>query len=121
MLIVPVDDYSPIYCGDTGNPFSIFVVHKNGFQSILDSTITMHMQDVDNPAMIKTCNGVWDIDPSDNGRATYTYQPSDVDTSGSWYMWVKIVLANGGVIHPDDGTGSGKPKILVINPLPSGV
>lgn len=120
-IIIPIDDYSPIMQGDTGNTFSIYVVHKNGFQSIVGSTITMHMQNVDDPSDIKTCNGTWIIDSSDNGKASYQYQDADVDTPGSWYMWVKIVLSNGGIIHPDDGTGSGLPKILVIKPLPNGV
>lgn len=121
MTVIPIDDYSPILQGDTGTQFSVFVAHKNGFQSILGSTITMHMQDVDNPATIKTCSGPWAIDPNDTGKAAYTYQAADVDTPGNWYMWVKVVLANGETIHPDDGTGSGKPKILEILPLPSGV
>lgn len=121
MTVIPIDDYSPILQGDTGTPFSVFVAHKNGFQSMLGATITMHMQDVDNPATIKTCSGPWSVDPSDNGHASYQYQASDVDTPGSWFMWVKVALASGDVLHPDDGTGSGFPKILVIKPLPSGV
>lgn len=118
-IVIPIDDYSPIYQFDTGTPFSIFVAHKNGFQSILGATITMSMQNVDDPSIIKVCTGVWTIDSSDNGKASYQYQPSDVDTVGSWKMWVKVVLPNGNTIHPDDGTG--QPKILVIESLPSGV
>ena len=118
-MIIPVDDFSPIIQGDTGNPFSILVVNKqNDFESILGATITMHMQNVDNPATIKTCSGTWTIDPLDNGKASYAYQSGDVDTPGSWMMWVKIVLS-GKPVHPDDGKGS--PKILVILPLPTGV
>ena len=116
-----VDDFSPINVGDTGNPFSIYVANKNGFQRILGSTVTMTMQNVDIPNVIKTCAGPWTIDSNDNGKAYYQYQASDVDTAGSWYMRVKIVLPNGGIIHPDDGTGSGMPKILVIKSLPIGV
>lgn len=118
MVIVPIDDYSPILVGDTGNTFSIQVLHKNGYKSILGASITMKMQNVDNPTTIKTCTGIWSIDPADNGKASYQYQASDVDTAGSWYMWVKVVL-NGKPVHVDDGAGN--PKILVIKPLQSGL
>jgi hypothetical protein len=77
------------------------------------------MQNVDDPSTIKTCTGPWTIDPADNGKASYQYQAADVDTPGLWRMWIKIVLPNGGILHPDNGQGS--PKVLVINPLPSGV
>lgn len=118
-MIVPIDDFSPVYVGDTGNPFSILVVDKqNNFNSILGSTITMHMQNVDSPATIKTCSGTWTIDSTDNGRASYAYQSADVDTAGNWYMWIKIIMS-GKPVHPDDGAS--KPKILVILPLPTGV
>jgi hypothetical protein len=117
-LIVPIDDYSPIYVGDTSNPFIIQVLHKNGYESILGATITMHMQNVDDPSTIKTCSGAWSVDVGDNGKASYQYQSADVDTAGNWYMWVKIIIG-GKTVHPDDGAG--KPKILVILPLPTGV
>lgn len=116
--IVPVNDYSPIYQGDTGTPFSIYVAQKNGFKSILGATITMVMQSVSNPTVFQTCTGPWLIDPSDNGRASYTYQAADVAVADSFKMWVKIVL-NGKPIHVDDGNGN--PVVLVILPLPSGV
>ena len=119
-LIVPIDDYSPITKGDTGNAFSVTVLHKNGFLSILGADISMTMQNVEDPNDIKTCSGTWTIDPLDNGKASYTYQDGDVDTPGSWYMRVKMVLSNGKTIHPDDGTENALPKILVIKPLQSG-
>lgn len=118
MTVVPIDDYSPIYVGDTGNPFIIQVLHKNGYESLVGSTITMSMQNVDNPATIKPCSGNWTIDSSDNGKASYQYEASDVDTPGEWRMWVKIVK-NGKTLHPDDGNGNA--KVLVILPLPTGV
>jgi len=120
-LIIPKDDYSPILQGDTGAPFSIEVIHVNGYESILGSDISLKMQNVDDPDDIKECTGPWTIDSHDNGKASYEYQPADVDTPGSWYMWVKIVLSNGKPLHPDDGTGSGKPKVLKIVPLQSGL
>lgn len=115
--VIPVDDFSPIFVGDTGNPFSIYVVHKNGFMSILGATITMKLFNATTNT-IKTCSGSWTIDSNDNGKASYAFQAGDVDTAGSWQIW--ITITKGGLpIHVDDGTGN--PKILVINPLPIGV
>lgn len=116
--VIPVNDYSPILQGDTGNPFSIYVAQKNGFKSILGATITMVMQSVTNPLTLQTCTGPWAIDPSDNGKASYTYQAADVAIADSWKMWIKIVIG-GKPVHVDDGTGN--PIVLVILPLPSGV
>lgn len=118
MTIVPVDDYSPVYAGDTLKPFVICVLHKNGFESLLGATISMHMQNVDDPSIIKTCSGPWVVDVLDNGRASYAYQATDVDTAGQWRMWVKIVIG-GKTVHLDDGAGN--TKILVIEALPTGV
>lgn len=118
MAIIPANDYSPVFQGDTGNAFSIYVAQVNGFKSILGATITMHMQNVDNPATIKACTGAWSIDSLDTGKASYTYQAGDVDTAGSWYMWITITIA-GKPLHVDDGQG--KPIILIILPLPVGV
>jgi len=116
--VIPINDFSPIIQGDTGNPLSIYVAQENGFKHILGATITMKMQNVDVPATIKTCSGPWSIDALDNGRASYTYQSADVADVGSWYLWIKIVM--GGLpVHVDDGSGT--PVILVIKPLPVGV
>ncbi len=118
MAIIPADDFSPIMQGDTGNPFNILVIRKDGsVDSILGATITMSMQNVDT-LVVKTCTGPWVIDPADNGKASYQYQAGDVDTAGLWKMWVKVVIA-GRPIHPDDGQGN--PKVLEIKPLPVGV
>jgi len=115
--VIPVDDYSPVFVGDTGNPFSIYVAHKNGYMSIVGATITMKLHNVAT-GVIKTCSGTWTIDPSDNGKANYTFQAGDVDTAGNWEIWITIIK-NGLPVHVDDSTGN--PKILVINPLPAGV
>lgn len=116
-IIVPVDDYSPIMQGDTGNPFVIHVLHKNGYMDLTGATITMKMENVDD-GTIKTCMGPWTIDPTTVYKASYGYQANDVNTAGSWYMRIKIVIS-GGIVHPDDGSGTA--KILVIEPLRSGL
>jgi len=115
--VIPIDDFSPIFVGDVGNPFSIYVAHKNGYMSLIGTTITMKLFNATTNTL-KTCTGPWTIDPLDTGKASYQYQAGDVDTVGSWQIWIKILL---GVnpIHVDDGTGN--PKILVINALPTGV
>lgn len=119
-LIVPINDYSPVYQGDTGNAFIIQVLHLNGYLSILGATITMVMQSVSDPTIFHTCDPTkWTIDSLDNGRASYAYQTADVAIADSWKMWIKIVLSSGRVVHVDDGKGS--PIILVVLPLPSGV
>jgi hypothetical protein len=115
--IVPIDDFSPIIAGDTGNPFIIRVLHKNGSMDLTGATITMKMQSVSDPTVVKTCTGPWIVAP-DGKSASYGYQANDVNTADSWYMWIKVTIA-GKSVHPDDGSGT--PKILVIEPLPAGV
>ncbi len=116
--IVSVDYFSPVFVGDIGNPLCIQVLHKDGsIVSILGATISMEMQSVTNPATIKVCTAPWVINPENDGRAFYRFQPGDVDTVDSWYMWIKIVIG-GRVVHLDDGAGN--VKILVILPIPVG-
>jgi hypothetical protein len=117
-IVVPIDDYSPIREGDTGNNFIIQVIHENGYDDLSGATISMTMQNVDDPDNIKVCNGPWSIDSINTYKASYQYQDADVDTPGSWLLWIKILI-NGRPVHPDDGKGS--PKILIIKPLPDGV
>ena len=117
--IIPIDDYSPIFVGDVGNPLSIYVAHKNGFLSILGATIAMNLYNAATNT-IKTCSGTWTIDGSDNGKASYVYQSGDVDTAGEWQMWITITIG-GKPVHLDDGTGAGTTKILVVNALPAAV
>ena len=116
--IIPVNDYSPIFQGDTGNPFSVYVAQKNGFMKILGATITMVMQSATDPTTFQTCSGPWAINPLNNGQASYSYQIADVAIADTWKMWIKIVL-NNLPVHVDDGAGN--PIVLVILPLPSGV
>lgn len=115
--VIPVDDFSPVFVGDIGNPLSIYVAHANGFMSILSATITMKLFNVATNTL-KTCSGTWVIDGSDNGKASYDYQSGDLDTVGNWQIWITITIG-GEAIHLDDGLGN--PKVLVVNALPVGV
>jgi len=85
--------------------------------SLIGATITMKLHNTAT-GVIKVCNGIWIVDSNDSGKAYYQYQAGDVDTAGSWEIWVTITK-NGLPVHVDDGTGN--PKILVILPLPVGV
>lgn len=109
---IPVDDFSPIFVGDVSNPLSLYVAHLNGFLNNL-ATVTMKLFNAATNTL-KTCSGTWTIDPANNGKASYVFQSGDVDTAGTWQIWI---IANG--VHLDDGTGN--PKVLVILPLPPGV
>jgi len=117
MTVIPINDYSPIFAGDTGNPLSIYVAQENGFKHIVGATIAMKMRNTDTGA-IKTCGPNWTIDPLDNGRASYVYQVGDVDVAGDWELWISITIS-GKAVHVDDGAGN--PIILQILPLPTGV
>jgi hypothetical protein len=116
-IIVPIDDFSPIFVGDTGNPLSIQVLHKNGYKDLSGATVTMKLFNATTNT-VKTCGPHWTI--GSNGQASYAYQGADVDTAGSWEMWIDVEIG-GEPLHLDDGTGSGLPKILVIKSLPLGV
>src|SRR5258708_35463476 len=104
--VIPVDDYSPIFVGDTSNPFSIYVAHKNGLMTILGTTITMKLFNTATNT-IKTCTGPWTIDSRDNGKASYVYQSVEGDTFGRGQLCIKIVLG-GRPGHVDDGTDNRK-------------
>lgn len=116
--VVSIDYFSPVFQGDTGNPLCIQVLHGDrSIFSLLGASISMEMQNTADLS-IKACTGLWGIDSANTGKAFYPYQASDLNTVGSWYLWIKIIL-NGKKIHVDDGAG--KPKILVIESLPVGV
>lgn len=115
--IIPADDYSPRFQGDTAKPLVVRVVHINGVEDLTGATFSLSMQSVEDPDIIKMCTGPWDVSSE---TAIYSYQPEDVDTVGSWKLWIKMVI-DGDTGHLDDGKGEGEPKVLVIKPLPSGV
>lgn len=116
-LIIPKDDYSPIYVGDTRSGLSVQAIHVNGTEDISEATITLKLRNT-TTGEIKTCSGPWQRNLTQNWRAFYRYQPTDVDTPGDWEIWIDAET-DGEPLHLDDGTGN--PKILQILPLPSGI
>jgi hypothetical protein len=106
-----IDDYSPIYIGDTLVPLSVQFLHKDGTAvSLSGATISMKMESQDNPLTVKNCTGTWFIDDATNGKAHYQWQASDVATVGMWMLYAKITI--GGLPVTAD------PKILEILPAP---
>lgn len=107
-----IEDYSPIFCGDTGAPFApVFqTLDENGKTIAYDLTGTsISTIAVDADGTIKTWNGTWTTDDAVNGRAHYNYQSVDVDTAGIWKVYT-ILTKNGKPLHA-------QMKLLQINEM----
>ncbi len=88
-----IDDYSPVYCGDVGAPFAPQFTHKDGTPvNLSGATISMLMEEQNDPSNIKTCTGTWTIDNAANGQAHYQWQATDIDTVGMWTLFIKITI-----------------------------
>src|SRR5690242_18771620 len=91
-----VDDFSPMYVGDTLVPFSPVFRHADGSAFNLNTaTIAMKMQDLE--GNLKTCHGLWLIDDAANGKAHYQWQSSDVDTAGTWNLYITVTIGGASV------------------------
>ena len=118
-----VEDFSPIYVGDTGAPFNQIFLRKDGSpENLTGATISMKMQQVisigtvaEPTGVVKTASGTWLIDDAANGITHYIYASGDVDTAGTWNLYIVITIG-GKPLHGDNGNGS--PKQLVILPAP---
>lgn len=112
MVVIPIDDYSPISKGDTGAPFIPHFINKFTVKPVdlIGCTISMKMQNADDPENVKVCNGPWTVLDAANGIASYEYQDGDVDTVGTWNMSIKITK-NSKPVHADS-------KQLVIEAAP---
>lgn len=97
-MAVIVEDYSPIYVGDTAAKLAPSFQHKDGsVVSLAGLTISMKMQDqYNNP---KTCTGTWVIDDVSNGIAHYIYTANDVNTVGIWKLFIKLTDGSGNPVH----------------------
>lgn len=104
-----IDDFSPIYQGDTGAPFNPVFTHLDGSPvSLSGATITMKMEN--HAGTIITCVGTWTITDAINGKASYAYTSTDVATVGVWLLYITITIA-GKPVHADT-------KTLEILPAP---
>lgn len=98
-MTIIADDYSPVYCGDTGAPFDPVFVHKDGTAvDLTGATITMIM--VDAEGNTKTAAGTWIITNAANGQASYSYASTDVAVAGNWTLYITITI-NSKPVHAD--------------------
>jgi hypothetical protein len=104
-----INDFTPIWVGDTGAPFISHFSHQDGsLVNLTGSTISMKMED--SGGNIKICLGTWTIDDAINGLAHYSYASTDVDTPGVWTLFITITTG-GKPLHCDE-------KLLEIRKAP---
>jgi hypothetical protein len=104
-----INDFTPIWVGDTGAPFIPQFSHQDGSPvNLTGATISMKMED--SGGNVKTCSGVWIIDDAANGKAHYSYASTDVNTSGVWTLFIAITIG-GKPLHCDE-------KLLEIRNAP---
>lgn len=98
-----IDDYSPVYQGDTGAPFNPVFTHLDGTAvNLTGAALTMKMQGVSagESGTVIICTGTWTITDATNGKASYAYTSTDVATIGVWQMYITITIA-GKPVHAD--------------------
>lgn len=105
--ITSVDDFSPVYEGDTLVSFSPQFWQWNGTTSAfaaLDITnLTPGMKMTDGTT-IKTCSGAWTKPDPTHGIASYAWQSADVDASGVWTLYITLTDGGGHVGHTETKT-----------------
>lgn len=103
-----IDDFSPMYAGDTLSPFSPQFNHKDGSPvDLTAATITLVMV-CSAPFSRQVGTGTWVIDNATAGQAHYNWSSADVATPGTWAIQVEITVG-GEPLHFDS-------KLLVIDP-----
>ena len=108
-MTVVIDDFSPMYVGDTLIPFAPIFQHRDGSNfDLTGATLSMKMLSATGT---KVCSGVWVIDNATSGKAHYPWQAGDVDTAGIWTLYVEITVG-GQFVHADT-------KTLEIKAVPS--
>ncbi len=109
-MIYTGEDYSPIFAGDTSNPFApqFQTTDENGNtipQPLTGMTISMKMGGPNGEAgpdgVTITCGDYWTVDDAANGLAHYQWQTSDVSTPGDWTLYVTLTDSNGRPVHAD--------------------
>ncbi len=96
---LPVEDYSPIYTGDTLAIFApLFLDATNNTINLTGASLSTRMT---NGTTVKTWNPAnWTIDDAPGGKAHYNYQAGDIDTAGEWTVQTTITIG-GKPIHTD--------------------
>ena len=100
-----IEDYSPITAGDTGAAFKPQFRYKDkskGPVDLTDTTISMIMQERDDPDNVKATTGDWVVDDEANGIAHFNYGDEDVAEAGVWNLIIVITdNISGRPVHAD--------------------
>lgn len=106
--ITSVDDFSPMFRGDTGNPLRPqFWIWDNDLKKYVprDLTgLTPSLKMIDADGQEKNCTGDWTIDNELQGQAHYQWQSTDVDTVGVWTLFIALTDSDSRVVHADTRT-----------------
>lgn len=112
--ITSEDDYSPLFEGDTLIPFAPQFWQWNGtsnaYEELDISNLTIGMKMTDGTT-VKTCSGTWSKTDASHGIASYQWQAADVDTAGTWQLFITLTDGSG---HK----GHAEPKTLEIKGAP---
>lgn len=112
--ITSVDDFSPVFEGDTLIPFSPQFWQWSSTSSTyvpLDITSLTPSMKMTDGTTTKTCSGTWTKTDATNGKASYQWQSADVDTPGTWTLYITLTDGSGHAAHTDT-------KILEIKSAP---
>lgn len=113
--ITSEDDFSPMFQGDTAIPFTPQFWKWNGdtnaYVALDISNYTPSMKMVSGTTT-KTCAGIWTKPDPTNGKASYAWQSTDVDTAGTWILYIALTDGSNKVVHADT-------KELEIKGIPS--
>lgn len=96
-----LEDYSPIYAGDTAIPFVPQFINAEGPVPLANVTLSMIMVDI-NTNVRTVCTGPWLItaDNAPLGIAQYTWQAAEVSTPGVKNLQIELTIG-GAVVHTD--------------------
>ncbi len=90
--------------GDTGTPFRFPISLINGVRPNLsgftNANFTLHLYNAQaNPPVLKVCNGgTFSVQTDTDGtNSIVVYQPvaADIDTVGTWTVYLSIIFSNG--------------------------
>lgn len=87
-----IDDYSPMYEGDT-LPALVCQFQAKDFSAINLSGATFSLVLVSSTGTRKVGAGTWTIDNAAAGQAHYTWDPTDTSQAGSWNLQVAMTIS----------------------------